>query len=316
VNNVSITGVWVAVILSVALTGCNRPSTRTDSGTVEQPTGVPTVARTLPQRTSADEPLTVVIDPQRSTAEHDLTAVANDTSVTYAWSVNGRPIDGEFGRVLPKAMFRRSDVVAVEVTLNVQRARADTTVQNSLPRAIEVSLGRPLDTLHQGLDLTASPKGLDPDDDEIQWEYQWIRNDEVLAAETTAVLRGDRFERGDRITVQVTPFDREGQGEPYTPGAVTIPNGAPAFVSRPPAHTGGAEYVYQVQAADPEGDPIHYRLVTGPAGMAVDAESGTVRWPLRGAPAGRNQIEIEADDGFGGKASQPFELDIAFSEES
>jgi hypothetical protein len=255
-----------------------------------------------------------MIDPERATAERDLTAVANDASVTYGWSVNGRPLEGEFGRVLPKAMFRRSDVVVVEVTLNAQRARADTTVQNSLPRAIEVSLGRPLDRLHQGLDLTATPKGLDADGDEMQWEYQWIRNGEVLATETTAVLRGDRFERGDRITVQVTPSDREGQGEPYTPGAVTIPNGAPEFVSRPPAHTGGAEYVYQVQVADPEADPIRYRLVKGPAGMAVDAASGMVRWPLRGAPAGRNQIEIEADDGVGGKASQPFELDIAFSE--
>jgi hypothetical protein len=114
----------------------------------------------------------------------------------------------------------------------------------------------------------------------------------------------------------VTPSDSEGRGEPYTPGTVTIPNGAPEFVSRPPAHAGGTEYVYQVQAADPESDPIHYRLVKGPAGMAVDEQSGTLRWPLRGAPAGRNQIEIEADDGVGGKTSQPFELDIAFSEGS
>jgi hypothetical protein len=258
----------------------------------------------------------VAIDPQLATVEHDLTAVPNDTSVTYTWSVNGRPLTGEFGAVLPKTNFRRSDVVSVEVALNDQRARAETTIQNSIPRAIEVSLGHPLDTLHQGLDLTATPKGVDADGDDIHWEYQWIRNGEPLATETTAVLPGDRYQRGDRLTVQVTPSDSEGRGEPYTPGTVTIPNGAPEFVSRPPAHTGGAEYVYQVQAADPDADPIHYRLVKGPVGMTMDAESGMVRWPLRGAPAGRNQIEIEVDDGVGGKASQPFELDIAFSEGS
>jgi hypothetical protein len=114
----------------------------------------------------------------------------------------------------------------------------------------------------------------------------------------------------------VTPSDGEARGESYTPGAVSIPNGGPEFVSRPPAHPGGAEYVYQVQAVDPETDPIHYRLVKAPAGMTVDSETGMLRWPLRGAPAGAHQIEIEVDDGRGGKASQPYELNISYAEGS
>jgi hypothetical protein len=67
---------------------------------------------------------------------------------------------------------------------------------------------------------------------------------------------------------------------------------------------------------DPETDPIQYRLVKAPAGMTVDSETGMLRWPLRGAPAGVHQIEIEVDDGRGGKASQPYELNIAYAEGS
>lgn len=264
---------------------------------------------------NAAEPLTVTIAPEHATVDTDLTALANDASATYAWSVNGRPVDGAHERVLPKGLVRRTDLVSVDVALNGQSARADITIQNSPPRVVEVSFGRGVETVRRSRDLTTAPKGLDPDGDEIRWEYQWIRNDEPLAGETGAVLLGDRYQRGDRITVRVTPADGEVRGEAYTPGAVTISNGAPEFVSRPPAHTGGAEYVYHVQAADPESDPMTYRLVNAPAGMTLDA-SGTVRWPLRGTTAGLHRIEIQVDDGLGGKASQPFELNIAYSEGS
>ncbi len=306
----------VVAVLAITQAGCDRSSAKVVSPAGERTRAAATPGVTLPQRSHADEPLLVVIEPERPTAETDLTALSNDTSVTYAWSVNGSSVAEAVGSVLPKAMFRRSDTVTVEVVLGQQRARADATIQNSAPRAMEVSLGRPLDTLHQGLDLTAVPKGVDADGDEIRWEYQWIRNDETLSTETTSVLSGGRYQRGDRITVMVTPSDGEARGEPYTPGVVTIPNGGPEFVSRPPAHPGGAEYVYQVQAVDPETDAIQYRLVKAPAGMTVDSETGMLRWPLRGAPAGVHQIEIEVDDGRGGKASQPYELNIAYAEGS
>jgi hypothetical protein len=298
---------WVAAVLAIVSTGCDRTSGTTASEVTKSTTG----SGVSPERTRTDETLRVVIEPQLATADHDLTAVANDTSVTYTWSVNGHLLEGESRNVLSKALFRRSDTVMIEVALNAQHARAETIIQNSPPRALEVSMGRPLDTLHQGLDLTAMPKGVDADGDEIRWEYQWIRNGEALDTETTAMLRGDRYQRGDRLTVTVTPADGEARGEPYTPGPIVIANGAPEFVSRPAIHTGGAEYVYDVQATDPDGDHVRYRLVTAPAGMTVDSETGRIRWPLKGVAPGRQAVEITVDDGLGGSASQPFELDIA-----
>lgn len=288
--------VWAVVLLVLQMAACERPAT---------------VAPPGEQRADASEALTVVIEPGHATADTDLTAVANDASVTYAWSVNGFPVEGESGPMLPKARFRRFDTVAVEITLNEQSARAETPIHNATPRTIEVALDRPLDSLHAGVDLTAMPKGDDADGDNISWDYQWIRNDEEIPGESLAVLRGDRYQRGDRVTVRVTPSDAFERGAPYTPSAVTIPNGAPEFVSRPPGWSGGAEYIYQVQAVDPDGDPVHYQLVKAPDGLVLEPATQTIRWSLIGAPPGRHAIEVQIDDGQGATASQPFELDLS-----
>jgi hypothetical protein len=237
--------------------------------------------------------------------------MANDAGVVFAWSINGFPVEGASNRVLSKALFRRSDTVAVQVSLHDQSARTEATIDNAPPRAVEVSLDRPLEALRAGVDLTAVPKGVDADGDDLTWDYQWIRNDDEMPGETAAVLRGDRYRRGDRLTVRVTPSDAFARGEPYTPAAVTIPNGAPAFVSRPPGLKASPEYVYQVQVADPDGDQIQYRLTKAPSGMTVDAETGAIRWPLKGTTPGRHAVEIEINDGQGATASQPFELELA-----
>lgn len=278
---------------------------------IEQRTQDETVVQRVVQRASANEPLTVMIEPAPATADSDLTAVANDAGVVFTWSINGFPVEGASNRVLPKTLFRRSDTVAVAVTLKDQSARAEVTVDNASPRAVEVSLDRPLEALRAGVDLTAIPKGVDSDGDDITWEYQWIRNDEEIPGETTAVLRADRYRRGDRITVRVTPSDAFTRGESYIPSAVTVPNAAPAFVSRPPGLRASPEYVYQVQAADPDGDEIQYRLVKAPGSMTVDPSTGVIRWPLQGTTPGRHSVEIEISDGQGATASQPFELELA-----
>lgn len=305
---ISYRGAVAGVVLALQLAACEQ------STPVTAPVAPPTDSTnevTITPRSSPSDPLLVTIQPEPATAATDLIAVANDAGVTYTWLVNGTPVKSGSERVLSKGLFRRSDRVTVQVSLADLSARADTTIRNSLPRTVEVALDRPLDGIRAGIDLTAVPKGVDLDGDEIQWEYQWIVNDEERAGASSAVLTADQYRRGDRVTVRVTPSDGEARGDPYTPQPVTILNGAPTFVSRPPGWSGGAEYVYQVQAVDPDGDPVQYQLTKAPEGMVLDPETGTIRWSLIGAPPGRHAIEIQANDELGGTASQPFELDLA-----
>ncbi|WP_239465908.1 choice-of-anchor C family protein [Gemmata sp. SH-PL17] len=56
-------------------------------------------------------------------------------------------------------------------------------------------------------------------------------------------------------------------------------NHDPVITSTPPTLVPGTVYTYPVEATDPDGDPLSYSLVEGPAGMAVDPVTGVLTWP-------------------------------------
>ena len=90
---------------------------------------------------------------------------------------------------------------------------------------------------------------------------------------------------------------------------VIAPNRPPAITST--AVTSAAEgkpYAYQVAATDPDGDPLTYRLVTAPAGMAIAA--GLISWTPTAAQSGTQSVVVEAMDGRGGTAQQPFQISV------
>src|SRR6185503_11756948 len=63
-------------------------------------------------------------------------------------------------------------------------------------------------------------------------------------------------------------------------GAFSIanPNRSPAFTSSPLlVAEDGRAYAYQAAASDPDGDPLTFRLVTGPSGLTVSS-AGAVAW--------------------------------------
>src|SRR5262249_21101142 len=81
------------------------------------------------------------------------------------------------------------------------------------------------------------------------------------------------------ITLQVS--DRRGgtAPQPFTLRVTTDPNQPPAFTSDPVVlGIVGQDYVYTPTATDPDGDPLAFSLVSGPAGMAVDPVTGRVVW--------------------------------------
>jgi Putative Ig domain len=69
-------------------------------------------------------------------------------------------------------------------------------------------------------------------------------------------------------------------------------------------------YTYQVQAVDPDGDPLTYRLVAGPKGMQIDPTTGLLTWNPDADQVGRYEIEVEVSDGRGGIDKQSFTLEV------
>ncbi|MBI1917260.1 MAG: DUF4114 domain-containing protein, partial [Planctomycetes bacterium] len=86
-----------------------------------------------------------------------------------------------------------------------------------------------------------------------------------------------------------------------------VPNRPPVFTSTPVVEANvNTLYRYQAAARDEDGDPLTFALATGPADMAVEADSGLVSWTPSGAQAGPQDVTLTVSDGRGGTATQVF----------
>ena len=72
----------------------------------------------------------------------------------------------------------------------------------------------------------------------------------------------------------------------------------------------GNTYSYDVEATDPNGDPIGYNLLQGPAGMQLDPVTGLLQWPLSVASIGTYQVTVRAQDPQGLFAQQSYTLTV------
>lgn len=169
-------------------------------------------------------------------------------------------------------------------------------------------------------DITVEPQAEDPEGDAITYEYQWLKapaggtigEAEELAGETKATLSHEKFARGELVAVKVTPTDWYGRGKPFQTEAIMINNSPPRIVSTPPAGLAqGNLYQYQVQAQDPDDDPLTFALGEGaPEGMTIDAKSGLLSWTVDPGKPVNTLFTIKADDGHEGFCTQQMTLDL------
>jgi RHS repeat-associated protein len=90
--------------------------------------------------------------------------------------------------------------------------------------------------------------------------------------------------------------------------AVTQP---PAVISTPPlAATVGRPYQYDLEALDPQGNPVVWSLDTAPAGMSIDSGSGTLRWVPTVDQIGPQNVVVRVTDSQGEAATQSFTIQV------
>lgn len=71
---------------------------------------------------------------------------------------------------------------------------------------------------------------------------------------------------------------------------------------------GGNVYVYDVDAVDPDGDEVSYRLIEAPEGATIDETTGLIRWATQTEQVGRHPVVIEVEDEFGASIRQQYDL--------
>lgn len=97
-------------------------------------------------------------------------------------------------------------------------------------------------------------------------------------------------------------------------GPKAAANQPPVFTSTPLAVAAeGLIYYYTVQAQDPEGGPVTFKIGTMPTGMMFMTEDHTLLWtPARGQ-AGTHPVQIVAEDSEGAATTQAFQVAVARS---
>lgn len=253
----------------------------------------------------------VTISPESPSVRDDLhISLAGGSEIGRCrWRINGEEVKGESGVSLPRGKFRKGDLISVSVMVEGKEVEASVSIADAPPRVLGVHFTPA--AFYRGIDVTVQPQAEDPDGDEVQFRYLWIINGEQETWEDSSVLIGDRFHRGDRIALQVIPFDGEKEGRAYRTGEITVPDAPPHFVTTPPPVRKTRTYVYEARAEDPDGDNLSYSLESGPAGMTIDKNTGRLTWDISPDQAGEHKAKIEVSDGEGLRAAQKISFDIS-----
>lgn len=235
-------------------------------------------------------------------------------SFSYRWVVNGHPLEGQIGPLLPPQLLKRGDKISAEILPDDGKAKGATyrtqvvTVANTPPIISSLSVspqpGVPGDKLEARVEAT------DPDADPMHIVYRWWRNGSVLKEGEEPSLDTSGFSNTDQVAVEVIAQDQKSAGKSVKSGMLLASNSPPTITSTPAVPTAGTQFDYRVKAVDPEGDQLIYRLETAPAGMVIDEETGHICWPLAQASTGTHHVRVVVEDVGGGRAFQEFDINI------
>ncbi|RLJ18333.1 hypothetical protein DJ031_11780 [bacterium endosymbiont of Escarpia laminata] len=165
-----------------------------------------------------------------------------------------------------------------------------------------------------GATYTYDVEASDPDSDAVIFTLEQAPIGMAIAPQTGLIdWMPDLFQSGDQeVRVKV----EDGRGgiaqQSFTLTVALPPNQSPVITSVPVLDAIAAEpYAYDVDAEDPNGDPLTFAINTGPAGMSIDPVSGQLSWLPDAAQAGGHSVVVSVDDGRGGLVSQSFTLTVA-----
>jgi hypothetical protein len=239
--------------------------------------------------------------------------------IELEWRHGGRVIaQGPRTTLTPEGLAKGEDVVVTATASDgrdtSEPLRVSVTVGNTAPLISALYLS-PDGEIGPGQEVSAAPQALDADGDELEFEYEWLLNGEVVRNANRASFATDDLRRGDRLQARV----RVGDGEAWSPVAesmtLTLANRPPRILEPPELErvTGGVRGT--LEAEDPDGDrTLRFRVISGPPGLAVDPVTGVMSFKPRAGTTGAQAVEIAVADGYGAESALRFELTVSQGE--
>jgi hypothetical protein len=110
--------------------------------------------------------------------------------------------------------------------------------------------------------ISVKVDAVDPDGDLITYRHQWRINGQSIASQSHGTLSSSAIKRGDRLSVDVTPFDGTVEGLPIRVES-TVGNALPEItqlILEPAEVRMGTSVKAEVIGTDADQDPIEYRF--------------------------------------------------------
>jgi hypothetical protein len=229
----------------------------------------------------------------------------NLSEATVVWMTNNAIVEGSASCQFRATNVARGDTIQARAVLGDQTILSNTVViGNTLPEITSLKLFP--EVFKPGDTLNLAAAGTDADGDPVSFTYEWKKNG-VVVSNTNNL--GCPVQRGDKISVTITPYDGRECGRP-TVIEREIRNMPPVIVEHKECGFDGSVYTYQVRASDPDGDTLTYSLESPPAGMTIDRSTGLLKWVVPQEFKGKKNVTVNVHDGNGGTASYSFEIAI------
>lgn len=293
---------FFCLIILVFLLACSR----------EKPADMPSIPSgasvAQPAGTAKDFKYSLEISPKSPDKNTTLRMVAKDFNIQDAkikWFVNGEPFPGnEQYQFNPTELKKGDNVQAAVVIKDKQILSNIVKIKNTPPEIKSVKMipeiFKPGDFV--GIDVTAK----DADGDQVTFAYEWKKNGQPAGASSNI---NTTLKRGDKIIVNITPFDGEEYGVTKTLFS-EIKNFPPTIIENNDYSRLGNTYIYQIKATDYDGDALTYSLKQGPSGMIADKSTGVVKWEKPIGYNGKVSFTVSVADTYGGETTQELTLEV------
>ena len=184
-----------------------------------------------------------------------------------------------------------------------------TNIIDSQPNRPPVFVSNPVVYGNLNSEYRYDADATDADNDNLTYSVINAPNGLVINQNTGVVTFTPTVSGATEITLQVD----DGKGGIATQVYALLvleeetDNYAPVIISEPILKASTSQnYVYDVNAIDPDEDNLTYSLVDAPQGMSIDNLTGEIVWNTAGKTVGNYDISVKVTDNRGGVDTQEF----------
>ena len=215
----------------------------------------------------------------------------------------GMPIDAETGYMswTPNASDEGNHLVRINVTdgqsFDKQQyvlAVSEPPVNNSAPNITST----PITSAQVGQEYLYDVEATDADNDTLTYYLITYPTGMYINSESGEIHWNPSEEQEGNHLVTVRVTDGELSDNQEFEITVTGENQPPSFTSTPVTQAVvDMEYVYDVEAEDADNDTLTYSLLTFPAGMQIQNDTGVIQWTPDSGDLGNHSVAVEVTDG-------------------